>query len=31
MTRDRFDESGLWRGQTVWVHPQRERVFAETA
>ena len=31
MTRDRFDESGLWRGQTVWAHPQRERVFAETA
>ena len=19
MTRDRFDELGLWRGQTVWV------------
>ena len=31
MTRDRFDESGLWRGQTVWAHPQRERVFAGTA
>jgi sulfate transport system ATP-binding protein len=29
MTRDRFDESGYWRGQTVWAQPQRERVFAE--
>ena len=31
LTRDHFDESGFWRGQTVWVRPQRERVFAETA
>ena len=31
MTRDRFDESGYWRGQTVWALPQRERVFVETA
>jgi sulfate transport system ATP-binding protein len=30
MTRDRFDEAGFWRGQTVWVRPQRERVFAES-
>ena len=30
MTRDRFDESGFWRGQTVWAQPHRERVFAET-
>jgi sulfate transport system ATP-binding protein len=29
LTRDHFDESGFWRGQTVWVRPQRERVFAE--
>ena len=28
MTRDKFDEAGFWRGQTVWVRPQRERVFA---
>jgi sulfate transport system ATP-binding protein len=28
MTRDRFDESGYWRGQTVWAQPRRERVFA---
>jgi len=30
MTRDQFDESGFWRGQTVWAQPHRERVFAET-
>jgi len=29
MTRDQFDESGFWRGQTVWAQPHRERVFAE--
>jgi sulfate transport system ATP-binding protein len=28
MTRDRFEESGYWRGQTVWAQPVRERVFA---
>jgi sulfate transport system ATP-binding protein len=28
LTRDRFDELDLWRGQTVWVRAQRERVFA---
>ena len=28
LTRDQFDEAGWWRGQTVWVRPQRERVFA---
>jgi len=31
MTRDQFDEGGFWRGQQVWLHPKRERVFAETA
>jgi sulfate/thiosulfate transport system ATP-binding protein len=31
MTRDRFDESGYWRGQTVWAQPHRERMFAATA
>jgi sulfate transport system ATP-binding protein len=31
MTRDEFDDSGFWRGQNVWVHPRRERTFAETA
>ena len=31
LTRDHFDESGFWRGQTVWVRPQRKRVFAETS
>jgi sulfate transport system ATP-binding protein len=30
MTRDQFDEGGFWRGQHVWLHPKRERVFAET-
>ena len=28
LTRDQFDESGFWRGQTVWVRPRRERIFA---
>jgi sulfate transport system ATP-binding protein len=28
MTRDQFDEGDFWRGQDVWVHPKRERVFA---
>ena len=28
LTRDHFDEAGFWRGQTVWVRPHRERVFA---
>jgi hypothetical protein len=31
MTRDQFDEVGYWRGQNVWVHPKRERVFETTA
>ena len=31
LTRDRFDELDLWRGQTVWVKPRRERVFAHAA
>ncbi len=30
MTREKWDTLGLWRGQTVWVRAQRERVFAET-
>ena len=30
MTRDQFDASGFWRGQTVWAHPHRERHFAQT-
>jgi sulfate/thiosulfate transport system ATP-binding protein len=29
LERSRFDALDLWRGQTVWVRPQRERVFAE--
>jgi sulfate/thiosulfate transport system ATP-binding protein len=28
MTRERFDEAGFWRGQTVWARPRRERIFA---
>lgn len=28
LTRERFQELDLWRGQTVWIRPQRERVFA---
>ena len=28
MTRDRYEELELWRGQTVWVRPRRERAFA---
>jgi sulfate transport system ATP-binding protein len=28
LTRDRFEELELWRGQTVWVRPRRERSFA---
>jgi sulfate transport system ATP-binding protein len=28
VARDRFDELGLWRGQTVWVRARRELVFA---
>jgi sulfate/thiosulfate transport system ATP-binding protein len=31
MTRDEFEDSAFWRGQNVWIHPRRERVFAETA
>ena len=27
LTRDRFEELELWRGQTVWVRPHRERVL----
>jgi sulfate transport system ATP-binding protein len=28
LTRERFEELDLWRGQTVWVEARRERVFA---
>lgn len=28
LTRERFEELDLWRGQTVWVEPRQERVFA---
>ena len=28
LTRDRYEELELWRGQTVWVRPRRERAFA---
>ena len=28
LTRERFEELGLWRGQTVWLRPERERAFA---
>jgi sulfate transport system ATP-binding protein len=28
IARRRFDELGLWRGQTVWVRARRERMFA---
>ena len=28
ITRERFDELDLWRGQTVWVRARRKRVFA---
>ncbi|HEU0245800.1 MAG TPA: TOBE-like domain-containing protein [Gaiellaceae bacterium] len=28
VSRDRFDELDLWRGQTVWVRARRKRVFA---
>jgi sulfate transport system ATP-binding protein len=31
LTRDRFDELDLWRGQTVWLRPQRQRAFAAVA
>jgi sulfate transport system ATP-binding protein len=28
LERNRYEELGFWRGQTVWVRSQRERVFA---
>ncbi len=28
LPRERFDELGLWRGQTVWMSARRERLFA---
>jgi sulfate transport system ATP-binding protein len=27
LTRDRFEELELWRGQTVWVRPRRNHVL----
>jgi sulfate transport system ATP-binding protein len=30
LTRDRFEELELWRGQTVWARPRRDRVLAES-
>ncbi len=30
LTRDRFEELGLWRGQTVWVRPRRDRIFGKS-
>jgi sulfate transport system ATP-binding protein len=29
LTRERFEELELWRGQTVWVRPKADRVLAE--
>jgi sulfate/thiosulfate transport system ATP-binding protein len=29
LTRDRFEELELWRGQTVWIRPRSKHVFAE--
>jgi sulfate transport system ATP-binding protein len=29
LTRDRFEELELWRGQTVWARPKADRVLAE--
>jgi sulfate/thiosulfate transport system ATP-binding protein len=28
LTRDRFEELELWRGQTVWIRPRTEHAFA---
>jgi len=28
LTRDRFEELELWRGQTVWARSRRDRIFA---
>jgi sulfate transport system ATP-binding protein len=28
LSRDRFDDLDLWRGQTVWVRARRRRIFA---
>jgi sulfate transport system ATP-binding protein len=27
LTRERFEELGLWRGQTVWIRPYSERAY----
>jgi sulfate/thiosulfate transport system ATP-binding protein len=29
LTRDRYDDLELWRGQTVWVRARRQRAFAD--
>jgi hypothetical protein len=31
LTRDQFEDAGYWRGQSVWVQPNRERVFETPA
>jgi len=31
LERGRFEALGLWRGQTVWIRPQRERVFVRAS
>jgi sulfate transport system ATP-binding protein len=28
LTRERYEELALWRGQTVWLRPRAEHVFA---
>ena len=28
LTRERYEELALWRGQTVWIRPRAEYVFA---
>jgi sulfate/thiosulfate transport system ATP-binding protein len=31
LTRERFEQLALWRGQTVWVRPRSAHVFAEAS
>ena len=31
LTRERFEELALWRGQTVWIRPRSAHVFAEAS
>jgi molybdopterin-binding protein len=30
LTRERYEELQLWRGQTVWMRPRAEHEFAAT-